>query len=84
MIRRAHMTRPPLPAEQRVPAQSRLAPSHPLYAEILAVHERALEAGVARYPDPATGFWVFTAGYLWDRGTCCDTGCRHCPYVEPR
>ena len=32
--------------------------------------------------DPATGLWVFTAAYLWDRGTCCDSGCRHCPYLH--
>ena len=23
---------------------------------------------------------VFTAKYLKDRGFCCGTGCRHCPY----
>ncbi len=23
---------------------------------------------------------VFTAGYLLRRGTCCRSGCRHCPY----
>jgi hypothetical protein len=23
---------------------------------------------------------VFTAGYLWRRGYCCDQGCRECPY----
>ena len=34
--------------------------------------------------DPATGLWSFTAAYLWERGTCCDSGCRHCPYVNRR
>ena len=24
---------------------------------------------------------VLTAGFLADRGTCCDRGCRHCPYL---
>jgi hypothetical protein len=25
---------------------------------------------------------VFTAAYLLKRGTCCGSGCRHCPYRE--
>jgi len=28
-----------------------------------------------------TGFFVMTAKTHADRGTCCDNGCRHCPYV---
>ena len=26
------------------------------------------------------GYVVFTAQYLLKRGTCCGSGCRHCPY----
>jgi Family of unknown function (DUF5522) len=26
------------------------------------------------------GFFVFTAHYLRNRGYCCESGCRHCPY----
>ncbi len=26
------------------------------------------------------GRLVFTAAYLLKRGTCCGSGCRHCPY----
>ncbi|HRK27630.1 MAG TPA: DUF5522 domain-containing protein [Chitinophagales bacterium] len=26
------------------------------------------------------GRWVFTAQYLTERGYCCQSGCRHCPY----
>ena len=26
------------------------------------------------------GCWVFTAKFLRDRGYCCGSGCRHCPY----
>lgn len=74
--------RPSLPEELRQPAPSRLPLDHPRRAEILAAHGRALEQGRPAYGDPATGYWVFTAAYLWDRGFCCDTGCRHCPYVE--
>ena len=25
-------------------------------------------------------FIVFTAAYLLKRGSCCESGCRHCPY----
>ena len=26
------------------------------------------------------GKWVFTAKFLLNRGYCCRSGCRHCPY----
>lgn len=26
------------------------------------------------------GLMVFTARYLRNRGYCCESGCRHCPY----
>ena len=34
------------------------------------------------------GKWVFTAHFLLNRGYCCHSGCRHCPYgadvkIEP-
>lgn len=64
------------------PHAERLPSSTPLYDEILARHGRALAAGEAGYSDPVSGLFVLTAGYLADRGTCCDRGCRHCPYVE--
>lgn len=38
------------------------------------------EAGEQTYVDPATGYLVFTAGALRERGECCGSGCRHCPY----
>jgi len=31
------------------------------------------------YVDP-DGLYVFTEAYLLARGTCCRSGCRHCPY----
>jgi hypothetical protein len=37
--------------------------------------------GHAGYADPETGLFVLTAAWLASRGTCCDNGCRHCPYV---
>ena len=27
-------------------------------------------------------YLVFTAAYHLKRGTCCNSGCRHCPYRE--
>lgn len=48
---------------------------------ILAAHAAAMEAGSATYVDPATGYQVFTAAALVARGSCCETGCRHCPYI---
>lgn len=62
------------------PHPSRLAPDHPRVAEILAEHDRALASGTPGYRDPVTGYFVMTAAYLADRGTCCGNGCRHCPY----
>lgn len=26
------------------------------------------------------GLFVFTATFLQERGYCCESGCRHCPY----
>lgn len=28
------------------------------------------------------GLFVFTAKYLSDRGFCCGSGCKHCPYPK--
>ena len=64
------------------PAPSRLAPDHPLRAEILAAHARAQQARHAMYVDPVSGFMAMTAETLAGRGWCCETGCRHCPWVE--
>lgn len=64
------------------PHPSRLPIDHPDRAAILAAHAAALAADEPGYTDPATGLWVFTAAYHADRGACCDSGCRHCPYVE--
>lgn len=64
------------------PHPTRLDPAHPNHAEIIASHSAALERGDAGYLDPATGLFVLTAAFLAQRGTCCDNGCRHCPYVD--
>ncbi len=47
-------------------------------------HDAAVAAGQDGYVDPDTGYFVFTAVFLAARGTCCGSGCRHCPYPEVR
>jgi hypothetical protein len=72
----------PLPADRRLPRVDRLDEDHPLYVPIVVAHEAALDAGVPRYRDPVSGAQVFTAAALWARGTCCGSGCRHCPFGD--
>ena len=69
------------PADIR-PHPSRCSPSRPDYQEILEAHREAVRLGEACYRDPASGLYVLTAATHLARGTCCDSGCRHCPYVE--
>lgn len=72
-----------LRADWSTPRPDRLAPGHRLREEIVHRHALALAEGHPVYLDPVSGFTVFTAGFLAARGTCCDSGCRHCPF-EPR
>ncbi|MEO0603657.1 MAG: DUF5522 domain-containing protein [Myxococcota bacterium] len=44
------------------------------------VHARALAAGATTYIDPATGYRVFTEIAHRQRGSCCGSACRHCPF----
>jgi hypothetical protein len=53
------------------------------------VSDRELIEGVDYYVE--NGLFVFTIAYLRERGYCCMSGCRHCPYgyrreplVEPQ
>jgi iron complex transport system substrate-binding protein len=43
-------------------------------------HAQACASNQSTYIDPATGYTVFTAYYLKQRGSCCGSGCRHCPW----
>lgn len=65
----------------RIPHPDRLPLDHPGRGAILAAHDAALDAGIPGYLDPVSGLFVLTAAELAARGTCCDRGCRHCPYV---
>ncbi len=56
------------------PAQPDLPP------EIQQAHQQACERKEAMYQDPKTGYMVMTEVFLKDRGYCCKSGCRHCPF----
>jgi Family of unknown function (DUF5522) len=73
---------PPLRPYHLTPHPSRLSPRHRRYTEIMAAHDAAIAARIPTYRDPVSGLQVFTAAFLAERGTCCDSGCRHCPYVD--
>jgi len=62
------------------PHPSRLDPSRPDVEEIRRRHDAAVSSGLSTYRDPATGYTVMTATYLAERGYCCNSGCRHCPW----
>ena len=64
------------------PHPDRLSPDDPAFAQIISAHNAALDAGADTYIDPRSGYTVLTAGYLARRGQCCESGCRHCPYVR--
>ena len=49
---------------------------------VMNAHAEATAAGEPGYTDPITGLFVFTSAYLMERGTCCASGCRHCPYPD--
>ena len=64
-----------------VPHPQRLSPEDPLYDQIVSLHAAAVSADEAGYLDPRSGLFVFTAASHVERGTCCESDCRHCPYV---
>jgi iron complex transport system substrate-binding protein len=67
------------PAGHEGKAWVRYAPNR--HASLIQkVHAQACASHWPTYTDPATGYDVFTADYLWQRGYCCGSGCRHCPY----
>ncbi len=63
------------------PHPSRCDPGRLDYDLIIAAHERSVALGEPSYRDPATGLLVLSVATHLTRGTCCDSGCRHCPYV---
>lgn len=65
-------------AKTRVASSSRATPP-----EWEALHEKACSEGRSTYRDPATGYQVFTRLHHLQRGECCGSGCRHCPFEQP-
>ena len=47
---------------------------------VRTLHEDACARNMPSYTDPITGYEVYTADYLMQRGNCCGNGCRHCPF----
>jgi hypothetical protein len=54
----------------------------PVEEAIRRAHDDAARRGDPTYDDPVTGYMVFTAAALLERGQCCGSGCRHCPYSD--
>ncbi|XP_029904980.1 uncharacterized protein C1orf53 homolog [Myripristis murdjan] len=50
--------------------------------DIHRVHRQACEAKKQMYVDPSTGYKVFTEYAHLQRGKCCGSACRHCPYGQ--
>ncbi|XP_020827392.1 uncharacterized protein C1orf53 homolog [Phascolarctos cinereus] len=49
---------------------------------IAQLHEAACAAGQLNYVDPTTGYLVLTKVAHLQRGDCCGSACRHCPYGQ--
>ncbi|XP_004415568.1 PREDICTED: uncharacterized protein C1orf53 homolog [Odobenus rosmarus divergens] len=49
---------------------------------IVDLHAGACAAGQLHYVDPATGYTVLTQLAHLQRGKCCGSACRHCPYGQ--
>ncbi|MFM6927869.1 MAG: DUF5522 domain-containing protein [Bdellovibrio sp.] len=46
------------------------------------LHHEACEKGDMTYLDPVTGYVVLTRLSHLQRGSCCQSGCRHCPWKK--
>lgn len=64
----------------RVPRADRLPPSARHRDDVLRAHDEAVNRRASTYRDPISGLSVFTGSFLAERGYCCESGCRHCPY----
>jgi len=63
------------------PHATRFSPERADYDSVIAAHEVAALAGAEGYLDPTSGAYVFTVTKLLERTFCCETGCRHCPFI---
>lgn len=46
------------------------------------IHREACEARKQMYVDPSSGYKVFTEYAHLQRGKCCGSACRHCPFGQ--
>lgn len=51
-----------------------------LTEELEKIHDEAVAKGNETYVDPTSGYMVLTKLAHERRGTCCGSGCRHCPF----
>lgn len=58
---------------------SRILRAPALTPDIEALHLAAC-VNKGSYTDPATGYTVFSAAFHSNRGICCGSSCRHCPW----
>uniref|UniRef100_A0A8C0C928 Chromosome 1 open reading frame 53 n=1 Tax=Balaenoptera musculus TaxID=9771 RepID=A0A8C0C928_BALMU len=63
----------------RRPASKELTAAERRISEL---HAAACAAGGLNYMDPATGYMVLTRLAHLQRGRCCVSTCRHCPYGQ--
>lgn len=49
-------------------------------AEVMRLHDAAVQAGEPKYVDPISGHLCSTTQKHFARGHCCESACRHCPY----
>ncbi|XP_007459720.1 PREDICTED: uncharacterized protein C1orf53 homolog [Lipotes vexillifer] len=63
----------------RRPASKELTAAERRISEL---HAAACAAGRLNYVDPATGYMVLTRLAHLQRGRCCGSTCRHCPYGQ--
>lgn len=52
------------------------------HIDIQKLHKEACEAKRRTYVDPSSGYKVFTEFSHLQRGKCCGSACRHCPYGQ--
>ena len=64
------------------PHPTRLDPARADYQVIVSAHETAVRRGETTYLDPTTGLVVLTVSAHLARGLCCQSRCRHCPYLQ--
>ncbi|XP_015243343.1 uncharacterized protein C1orf53 homolog [Cyprinodon tularosa] len=77
LLVRFHKLRVQMSSEER--SQLRLTEEE---RSIHRAHREACEAKKQMYVDPSSGYKVFTEYAHLQRGKCCGSACRHCPYGQ--